>query len=132
MLRTQGDRHQAGVLCTGTEPQYSTCVDNDSKLAALRSGLLEPLVLAGVEHDRRYAAEIAAALRSFDFPVQEGTLYPLLNKLRRDGLLAHEWQESPSGPPRKYLTLTDAGRAQLAEFRTYWADLTRMLDSMGR
>lgn len=107
-------------------------MDNDSKLAALRRGLLEPLVLASIEHDRRYAAEIAAALRDLDFPVQEGTLYPLLNKLRRDGLLDHEWQESTSGPPRKYLTLTDAGREQLAEFRTYWADLTGMLNTIGR
>jgi PadR family transcriptional regulator PadR len=107
-------------------------VETDSKLAALRRGLLEPLVLASVEQQRRYAAEIAAALRGLGFPVQEGTLYPLLNKLRRDGLLEHEWQESPSGPPRKYLTLTDPGRVQLSEFRTYWADLTGMLETIGR
>lgn len=94
--------------------------------------MLEPLVLATVELERRYAAEIASALREAGFPVQEGTLYPLLNKLRRDGLVEHEWRESLSGPPRKYLTLTAAGRAQLAEFRVYWTELTRMMETIGR
>lgn len=104
----------------------------DIKLAALRRGMLEPLVLASVETRRRYAAEIVDALREAGFPVLEGTLYPLLNKLRRDGLVQHEWQESPSGPPRKYLTLTDSGRAQLAEVRDYWNALSGMLETIGR
>lgn len=107
-------------------------MDNDGKLVALRRGMLEPLVLASIEPQRRYAAEILAALREVNFPVQEGTLYPLLNKLRRDGLVEHEWQESPAGPPRKYLTLTVSGRAQLVEFRSYWGSLTRMIEAIGR
>lgn len=94
--------------------------------------MLEPLVLAAIEPTQRYAAEIAAALREVGFPVQEGTLYPLLNKLRRDGLVEHEWRESSAGPPRKYLTLTESGKSQLAEFRSYWADLTRMIETIGR
>ncbi|MEV0941935.1 PadR family transcriptional regulator [Micromonospora wenchangensis] len=104
----------------------------DPMLVALRRGLLEPLVLAAVESRQRYAAEILAALREANFPVQEGTLYPLLSKLRRDGLVHHEWRESPSGPPRKYVLLTDAGRQRLAAFREHWNDLTRMIDSVGR
>ncbi len=107
-------------------------MDEDSKLAALRRGMLEPLVLASIEGRRRYAAEIVVALREAEFPVQEGTLYPLLNKLRRHGLVEHEWQESPSGPPRKYFSLTDGGRAQLAGFRDYWRTLTGMLETIGR
>lgn len=94
--------------------------------------MLEFLVLAAIEPEHRYAAEIVASLRAVGFPVQEGTLYPLLNKLRRDGLVEHEWRESASGPPRKYLTLTKPGRAQLAEFRDYWAQLTRMIETIGR
>ncbi len=104
----------------------------DSKLSALRRGMLEPFVLAAVEHRRRYAAEIAEALGAAGFPVLEGTLYPLLNRLRRDGLVEHEWQESPSGPPRKYLSLTPAGKAQLAEFRDYWEILTDTLTTIGK
>ncbi len=94
-------------------------MDSDSKLAALRRGMLEPLVLASI-------------VREANFPVQEGTLYPLLNKLRRDGLVAHQWQESPSGPPRKYLSLTEAGRGQLAQFRSYWGVLTDIIETIGR
>lgn len=103
----------------------------DPKLAALRRGMLEPLVLASIEQHRRYAAEIVDALRACGFPVLEGTLYPLLNRLRRDGLLEHEWQESTSGPPRKYLALTAEGHAQLATFREYWAGLTHALTNVG-
>lgn len=106
-------------------------MEPDSKLAALRRGMLEPLVLACVEHRSRYAGEIATALRASGFPVQEATLYPLLNKLRREDLLTHEWQESSAGPPRKYLSLTDTGRMQLRDFRAYWASLTDMITTIG-
>lgn len=103
----------------------------DAKFAALRRGLLEPLVLATLESQKRYAAEIMAALQRVSFPAQEGTLYPLLGKLRRDGAVEHEWQESLTGPPRKYFTLTDDGKHQLAEFRNYWSELSRMIDTIG-
>jgi len=105
---------------------------SDPRLVALRRGLLEPLVLAAVESRQRYAAEILAVLREAGFPTQEGTLYPLLSKLRRDGLVQHEWRESPSGPPRKYFLLTAAGRDQLATFREHWNELTRLINSIGR
>jgi PadR family transcriptional regulator PadR len=62
---------------------------------------------------------------------QEGTLYPLLSKMRREGLLDYEWRESASGPPRKYYRLTDAGRTQLRDFRAYWAALTGLIDTLG-
>lgn len=89
-------------------------------------------MLASVESQQRYAADILVALTGAGFPVQEGTLYPLLSKLRRDGHLEHEWRESPAGPPRKYFTLTSDGRRQLAAFRAYWSGLSRMIDTIGR
>lgn len=104
----------------------------DPKLAALRRGMLEPLVLAAVEQEKRYAGEIGHALRMAGIPVQEGTLHPLLSRLRREGLVEHEWRESRTGPPRKYLTLSDAGREQLSEYRTYLHSLTEVLESIGR
>ncbi|GIF64291.1 hypothetical protein Ais01nite_23260 [Asanoa ishikariensis] len=107
-------------------------MQTDPKLVALRRGLLEPLVLAAVESQQRYAAEILAGLQEVGFPAQEGALYPLLSKLRRDGLVEHEWRESLSGPPRKYFSLTDAGRAQLEEFRSYWNQLSYMIDTIGQ
>jgi PadR family transcriptional regulator PadR len=90
------------------------------------------MVLAVVESRQRYPAEIAATLVDAGFPVQEGTLYPLLSRLRREGSVDHEWHESPAGPPRKYFTLTQEGARQLVEFREYWSGLSRMIETIGR
>lgn len=103
----------------------------ETKFAALRRGMLEPIVLATLDRESRYAGEIAALLRDAGFPVQDGTLHPLLNRLRREGLLTHEWRESPSGPPRKYLALSEQGRDQLTQFRDYFGNLAAMLDTIG-
>lgn len=107
-------------------------MEPDLKFAAMRRGLLEPLVLAAVESQHRYVAEIMSALQDVGFPAQEGTLYPLLSKLRREGTVQHEWHESPSGPPRKYFSLTDMGKRELADFRDYWGGLSRMINTIGQ
>ncbi|MEX1078071.1 MAG: PadR family transcriptional regulator [Homoserinimonas sp.] len=122
---------QAAIAPVHDEAANAAVMEVDTKLATLRRSVLEPLVLATIEPTHPYAAEIVTALRDGGIPVQEGT-YPLLAKLRRDGLVEHEWRESAAGPPREYFTLTDAGRAQLAEFRDYWAELTRMIETIGR
>ncbi len=102
-----------------------------TKLNTLRKGLLEFLILGVVSADMVYAADIIRRLSTTDFATQEGTLYPLLSKMRREGLLEYEWQESASGPPRKYYRLTDTGRAQLRAFRDYWASITTLIDELG-
>ncbi len=104
---------------------------NTEKFTALRKGLLEYLILGIVSSGKVYAAEIIQRLESTDFATQEGTLYPLLSKMRRDELLDYEWQESGTGPPRKYYKLTGAGRKQLAEFRNYWKSLTMFIENLG-
>ena len=73
------------------------------KFASIRKGLLEFLILKIVAADKVYAADILERLSETEFATQEGTLYPLLSKMRRDGLLDYEWQESDAGPPRKYV-----------------------------
>jgi PadR family transcriptional regulator len=103
-----------------------------TKLVALRKGLLEFLILGVVSSDVVYAADIIRRLSTTDFATQEGTLYPLLSKMRREGLLDYEWQESAAGPPRKYYRLTDSGQAQFREFREYWASLTALIEELGR
>jgi PadR family transcriptional regulator PadR len=103
-----------------------------TRFSELRKGLLEFLILGIVASDDVYAADILERLRTTDFATREGTLYPLLSRMRRDGLLDYQWQESASGPPRKYYRLTDTGRAQLGEFRAYWASLTSLIDTLGR
>ncbi len=95
----------------------------NDKFAAIRKGLLEFLVAKIIAAESVYAADILARLAHTDFATQEGTLYPLLSKMRRDGLLEYEWRESESGPPRKYYRLTARGRADLSATEDYWQDI---------
>jgi PadR family transcriptional regulator, regulatory protein PadR len=104
----------------------------DEKFAAIRKGLLEFLILKIVAADKVYVADILKRLSDTDFATQEGTLYPLLSKMRRDGLVDYEWQESGVGPPRKYYQLTAKGRAQLAELNDYWKHLNATITQLGR
>src|SRR5512138_1359045 len=92
----------------------------DEKFTAIRKGLLEFLILKIVSADTVYVADMLKRLSTTEFATQEGTLYPLLSKMRREGLVDYEWQESDAGPPRKYYELTAKGRAQLAELNEYW------------
>lgn len=102
------------------------------KFAAIRKGLLEFLVLKIVSADKVYVADMLERLALTDFATQEGTLYPLLSRMRRDGLLDYEWQESDAGPPRKYYRLTAAGRAQLDELNDYWKYINATITKLGR
>lgn len=103
---------------------------DEAKLNALRKGLLESLILAIASSDKVYVADILQRLSRTDFATQEGTLYPLLSKMRREELLDYKWQESASGPPRKYYRITETGRRQLAGFREYWASITTLIDEL--
>ena len=104
----------------------------EEKFAAIRKGLLEFLILRIIAADRVYAADILKQLSATDFATQEGTLYPLLSKMCRDGLLDYEWQESDAGPPRKYYELTAKGKAQLAELNDYWKHLNSTITKVGK
>ena len=103
-----------------------------TKFGQLRKGLLEFLILDIVSSGDVYVADLVGRLGRTDFATPEGTLYPLLSKMRREGLLDYDWRESAAGPPRKYYRLTDQGGGQLAEFRAYWASLTSLIDELGR
>ena len=102
------------------------------KLAPLRRGLLEFVVLKIVGGERLYVPDILRRLANTEFATQEGTLYPLLSKLRREDLVQYEWRESETGPPRKYYRLTTAGEAQLATLDDYWTRINRTLAGLGR
>ena len=104
----------------------------NERFAAIRRGLLEFLILKIVSADRVYAADILKRLNATDFATQEGTLYPLLSKMRRDGLLDYEWQESEAGPPRKYYELTARGQSQLAELNDYWKHVNATIAKLGK
>ena len=107
-------------------------MSSNERFAAIRKGLLEFVILRIVSADKVYVADILKRLRDTEFATQEGTLYPLLSKMRRDGLLDYEWQESDAGPPRKYYELTAKGASQLAELNEYWKQLNVTVTRFGR
>ncbi len=104
----------------------------NEKFSAIRKGLLEFLVLKIIASDQVYAADILKDLNATDFATQEGTLYPLLSKLRREELVDYEWKESEAGPPRKYYKLTAKGREQLRESLDYWQKISRTVKNLGQ
>ena len=103
-----------------------------AKLGPIRKGLLEFLILAIVATGDVYVADILGRLATTDFATREGTLYPLLSKMRREGLLDYEWKESEAGPPRKYYQLTAKGREQLRETLAYWSEINETVKRLGQ
>ncbi|MES1200958.1 MAG: PadR family transcriptional regulator [Pseudomonadota bacterium] len=104
----------------------------EENFAGIRKGLLEFAILRIVSGELVYAADILQRLATTPFATQEGTLYPLLSKLRREELVDYQWVESGAGPPRKYYKLTDKGRTRLDDLSAYWANLNTTLEQLGR
>jgi PadR family transcriptional regulator PadR len=104
----------------------------NEKFTPIRKGLLEFLVLKIIAADKVYVADILRQLRGTEFATQEGTLYPLLSKMRREKLLDYEWKESDAGPPRKYYELTAKGRDQLRETSEYWQQISGTIKDLGQ
>jgi PadR family transcriptional regulator, regulatory protein PadR len=93
----------------------------ETLLAQMRRGTLQYCVLALLASEERYGFDLVRSLAEVDGMVtSEGTIYPLLSRLRRDGLVESTWRESPTGPPRRYYRATKAGRAALGQFRREW------------
>lgn len=98
-------------------------------ISQMRRGVLQYCVLALLAEEERYGFDLVRALGEINGMVtSEGTIYPLLSRLRRDGLVATSWQESPSGPPRRYYRLTAAGRAALEAFVEEWSRFRHAVD----
>jgi len=91
--------------------------------AQMRKGVLEYCILSVLKDDDAYVAEILDTLKNAKLLVVEGTIYPLLTRLKNAGLLNYRWEESTSGPPRKYYGLTETGKLFLNELSTTWDEL---------
>jgi PadR family transcriptional regulator PadR len=103
----------------------------DGFLSQLRRGVLEYCVLALLRDRERYGFELVRTLGDVDGLVtSEGTLYPLLARLRREGMVETAWRESASGPPRRYYSLSDAGRSALAAFTGDWSRFRDAVDHL--
>jgi PadR family transcriptional regulator PadR len=93
--------------------------------AQMRKGILEFCILSILEKQEAYPSEILERLKDAKLIVVEGTLYPLLTRLKNMELLAYRWEESNSGPPRKYYCLTNMGKTFLEELQGTWNELSK-------
>lgn len=96
----------------------------------MRKGVLEFCILAIIRNSEVYASDIIDRLKEAELIVVEGTLYPLLTRLKNDGLLSYRWEESRSGPPRKYYMITEKGRSVLEGLNREWLNLVESVNKI--
>lgn len=94
--------------------------------------MLEFCILLVLRRGPAYSSELIKCLKDARLIVVEGTLYPLLSRMKKEGLLAYTWQESTAGPPRKYYSLTPAGGAALEQLADVWADMILTIEELSR
>lgn len=102
----------------------------ENQKAQMRKGMLEFCVLLLLRRGPAYASEMIRGLKEAKLIVVEGTLYPLLTRLKNDGLLAYEWQESTAGPPRKYYSLTEIGLKALDQLNEAWNEISQSVNHL--
>jgi PadR family transcriptional regulator PadR len=105
-------------------------VDIENSKAQMRKGILEFCILAILSEGDHYPTEIIERMKAARLLVVEGTLYPLLSRLKNEGLLTYRWEESKSGPPRKYYILTDSGKLFLHSLHESWAQLNSSVNQI--
>ena len=98
--------------------------------AQMRKGVLEFCILSILKHGDAYTSEILSALKQAEMIVVEGTIYPLLTRLKNAGLLTYRWEESTSGPPLKYYVLTETGEMFLKELDKTWNNLVSAVNQV--
>jgi PadR family transcriptional regulator, regulatory protein PadR len=102
---------------------YLCIVNFENIQSQMRKGVLEYCIMAIIAREEIYASDILIKLKEASLIVVEGTLYPLLTRLKNAGLLNYRWVESLQGPPRKYYAITESGTAFLTELDKTWKDL---------
>ncbi len=96
----------------------------------MRKGVLEYCILTIISRQEVYTSDILEALRQANLLVVEGTVYPLLSRLKNNGLLKYRWQESTDGPPRKYFTLTEEGQELVAALNDEWRTISKAINKI--
>jgi PadR family transcriptional regulator PadR len=102
----------------------------DNVKSQMRKGILEYCILLILNKKPSYAPDIISALKQAHIIVVEGTLYPLLTRLKNSELLAYQWEESTQGPPRKYYSLTEPGKSFLGELENSWEELSATINAL--
>jgi PadR family transcriptional regulator len=105
--------------------------DTDSRLSQFRKGVVELAILALLHRGEAYGGEIVERLASHPgLAISAGTVYPLLSRLKKAGVIDSAWRESPVGPPRKYYSLSGAGQAEFEEMARAWDGVTEAMDEL--
>jgi len=105
-------------------------MDLENSKAQMKKGILELCILSIISRGEAYASDILNDLKKANLIVVEGTLYPLLTRLKNEDLLTYNWFESNSGPPRKYYQLTKNGVLFLNEINQSWTDLVNSVNTI--
>jgi PadR family transcriptional regulator PadR len=110
--------------------QKTMNINAENVKSQMRKGYLEYCIILIISKKPAYVSDIINELKEARMIVVEGTLYPLLSRLKNNGILSYQWQESVSGPPRKYYELTEAGQAFLAELESGWEELKQAVEHL--
>ncbi|MBR3292746.1 MAG: PadR family transcriptional regulator [Bacteroidales bacterium] len=105
-------------------------VNVENVRSQMRKGVLEYCILSILDKQEAYASSIIETLKSAGLIVVEGTLYPLLIRLKNQGSLTYRWEESPQGPPRKYYCISEDGRSLLSAMDASWSDLVETIKTL--
>jgi PadR family transcriptional regulator, regulatory protein PadR len=118
------------MCCIVLKMYYICSMNTDNQNTQMRRGVLELCILSIISEKDAYASDIIAKLKEAKLIVVEGTLYPLLTRLKNDGLTVYRWEESKTGPPRKYHQVTEKGLKLLAELKEEWQSLVTSVESI--
>lgn len=105
-------------------------MNTENTKAQMRKGILEFCILSLINQKEMYVSDLMEELRNGQLDVVEGTLYPLLTRLKNGEFLSYRWEESTSGPPRKYYQIMEKGKAFLLELQNTWNELTRSVNKI--
>ncbi len=120
--------HSTKLMHIFASHNLTNAMNIDNVKSQMRKGILEYCILLLLNKEASYASDIILKLKEAQLIVVEGTLYPLLTRLKNDGLLEYEWVESTQGPPRKYYRLTDKGQLFLNELELSWQELNETVN----
>ena len=105
-------------------------MNEENVKAQMRKGILEYCIMAILSRGDSYAPKIIAELKEAEMIVVEGTLYPILTRLKNTGMLSYRWEESPQGPPRKYYMLSEQGIEYLAMLDAAWDEMVEQIKAI--
>lgn len=105
-------------------------VITDNSRSQMRKGILEYCILSVLDRKESYASSLIEELKAANMIVVEGTIYPLLIRLKNQGVLSYRWEESTQGPPRKYYCITDKGRMMLLQMDKEWNEMVNTIETL--